>query len=264
MVSRFTKIFALAVVTLFAATSLQAGKVSAYLDAGYVDAKTAASKLKKAGFEVLTTYSPAGLDNISVIIYTSKSLKSMANKKMRGFAAIQRVMVDSKAKTLRVTNPVYWSKAFMQGDYKAGTDKTVTASLEKAFGNLTGTKDVLDEGDLKKYHFMMGMPYYDDMLELASGKNVRDKKKLFEVKLGNGSTLVGVKMSKAAEGFVNKIGTENAILLPYTILIEDGNAYGLHAKYYLAISYPLLSMGQFMKISSAPDTIKRALKKSLK
>ncbi len=113
---------------------------------------------------------------------------------------------------------------------------------------------------------MVAMPYYKDMLELKAGDalNVKEKKKLFEIKLANGSTLVGVKMSKGSENFIDKIGTDNAILLPYTILIENGKAYALHAKYYLAISYPLLSMGEFMKISSIPDTIERTLKKSLK
>jgi len=53
-------------------------------------------------------------------------------------------------------------------------------------------------------------------------------------------------------------------LLPYTVLIEGDKAYTLHAKYYLALSYPLLSMGQFMTISSVPDAIERKLKKAIK
>ena len=258
------KSFSWLIVFFIATASLQAEKISAYYDAAYVDAKSVASKLKKEGFTVLNTYSPAGLNDISVITYTNGKLKSLANKKKRGFAAVQRVMVDAKNKRVRMTNPTYWLKAFMQKDFKAGSDKALTASLQKAFGTLTGSKDALDEGDLSGYHFMMAMPYYEDMLELADGKSVDSKKKLFEVKLDNGSTLVGVQMSKTAEGFVDKIGTENAILLPYTVLIEEGKAYALHAKYYLAISYPLLSMGEFMTISSAPDTIERSLKKALK
>ena len=213
---------------------------------------------------MFATYSPASKENIKVIVFTNKKLKALANKKTRGFAAIQRVMVDNTAKTVRVTNPTYWLKAFMQKDYKAGTDTAVKSSLGKTLGKLTATKDVLEESDLAKYHFMMAMPYYEDMLELKKGATVNSKKKLFEVKLANGSTLVGLKMSKNTENFIDKIGTENAILLPYTVLIEDGNVYALHPKYYLALSYPLLSMGQFMNISSIPDAIERKLKKSLK
>lgn len=266
MSKMFSKFSAAIVLFLFAAVSLQAADVSAYYDAPYADAKTVKSNLGKAGFKVLTSYSPAGKSNLKVMVITNKALTSMASKNLRGFAAIQRVMVDSTAKNVRVTNPGYWLPAFMQKDFKAGSDTAITASLKKALGTLTPTKDVLKSSALSNYHFMVAMPYYKDMLELKAGDalNVKEKKKLFEIKLANGSTLVGVKMSKGSENFIDKIGTDNALLLPYTILIENGKAYALHAKYYLAISYPLLSMGEFMKISSIPDTIERTLKKSLK
>jgi len=261
MISKFSAVLLVLVVT---AISAQAAKISAYYTAPFATAKTVKSKLGKAGFKVLATYSPASKENIKVIVFTNKKLTANASQKTRGFAAIQRVMVDSSAKTVRVTNPTYWLKAFMQKDYKAGIDTAVKTSLGKALGKLTATKDVLNEGDLAGYHFMMAMPYYEDMLTLKKGATVNPKKKLFEVKLANGSTLVGVKMSKNTENFIDKIGVENAILLPYTVLIEDGNVYTLHAKYYLALSYPLLSMGQFMGISSIPDAIERKLKKALK
>jgi len=260
-ISNFSIIFVLFTMTM---VSVQAAKISAYYDAPYATAKTIKSKLGKAGFKVLATYSPASKANLKVIVFTNKKLKALASKKKRGFAAIQRVMVNSSAKTVRVTNPTYWLKAFMQKHYKAGTDASVKKSLTKVLGKLTTTKDVLDASDLSGYHFMMAMPYYEDMLELKNGTKINSKKKLFEVKLANGSKLVGVKMASSTEKFVDKIGVENAILLPYTILIENGKAYALHAKYYLALSYPLLSMGQFMSISSIPDAIETQLEKALK
>ena len=261
IISKFSTILILLAFTI---VTTQAANISAYYTAPYADAKTVKSKLGKAGFKVLTTYSPASKENIKVIVFTNKKLKALASKKSRGFAAIQRVMVDSSAKTVRVTNPTYWLKAFMQKDYKSGVDSAVKTSIGKALGKLTATKDVLKESDLAHYHFMMAMPYYEDMIELKKATDVKGKKKLFEVKLANGSKLIGVKMSKNTENFIDKIGTENAILLPYTVLIEDGKAYALHAKYYLALSYPLLTMGQFMTISSIPDAIERKLKKALK
>ena len=264
MSKMFSKLSATIVLFIFASVSLQAADVSAYYDAPYTDAKTVKSNLGKAGFNVLTSYSPAGKANLNVLVFTNPALTSMASKNLRGFAAIQRVMVDSTAKTVRVTNPGYWIPAFMQKDYQAGSDTAITESLKKALGTLTPTKDVLKSTALSDYHFMVGMPYYQDMIELKSGDTLSVKKKVFEVKLANGSTLVGVKMSKGSENFIDKIGENNALLLPYTILIENGKAYALHAKYYLAISYPLLSMGQFMKISSIPDTIERSLKKAVK
>lgn len=260
-VSKLSTIVAiLAMTTLFA----QASKISAYYDAPYAPTKTVKSKLSKAGFKVLATYSPASKANQKVIVFTNKQLTAQASKKTRGFAAIQKVLVDSKAKTVRVTNPIYWSKAFMQKAYKAGTATSAKKSIEKALGKLTATKDVLNEDDLSGYHFMMAMPYYEDMIELKASTKVNSKNKIFELKLNNGSKLIGVTMGKSTESFVNKIGIDKSILLPYTILIEGGKAYALHPKYYIALSYPLLSMSGFMNIMNVPDVIETNLKKILK
>jgi len=261
MISKISAVIAFLVVS---ATALQAGTMPAYYDASYASASSVKGKLTKAGFTVLATYHPAGKKNLSVMVVTSAKLKSIANKKTRGFAAIQRVMVDSSKKTVRVTNPTYWMKAFMQKSFNAGAAKSVTSAFKKALGKLSGVKDGLASGDISGFHFMMGMPYYEDMLELGKKHDVKASKKLFELKLANGSKLIGVKLPKGVEGFINKVGTNKALALPYTILIEGGKAYALHARYYLAVSYPLLSMGQFMKISSTPDAIELQLKKALK
>jgi len=264
MFKMFSKIALAIILFLFASAELNA-KESAYFSAPYADTKTVTAKLKKAGFKVLTTYSPAKKSYLKVIVVTNKALKSAASKPKRGFSAIQKVLVNTKAKTVLTTNPTYWLKAFLQKDYNANVANSTSKALGKALGKLTPTKDALDSEKLAGYHFMLGMPYYEDMLELKKGaKGVKGKKALFSLKLANGSILYGVKMSKSAENFISTIGEDKALVLPYTILIENGNAYALHAKYYLAISYPLLTMGEFMKISSIPDTIERALKKAVK
>lgn len=263
MSKMITKILTVSALLVATAVSAQAAKVSAYYTAPYASAKKVKSALANAGFKVLATYSPAGHSNQKVLIFTNKKLTALASKKSRGFAAIQRAMVDSKAKTVLVTNPNYWLAAFMQKGYKASVASSVKNSISKALGKLTPTKDTLKSGDLAGYHFMIGMPYYKEMIELK-GSKVKGKKKVFELKLANGSTLVGVNMGKTTESFVNKIGTDKAILLPYTILIEGGKGYALHPKYYIALSYPLLSMGDFMSISSIPDAIERKLKKIFK
>ncbi|WP_457605910.1 hypothetical protein [Nitratifractor sp.] len=255
------------ITTLFVVTSasvLQA-KESAYLQAHYANASTVVSKLKHAGFKVLGTYHPAGKSYLKVVIITSSTLKKAASRPKRGFAAIQRVLIDSKAKRVLATNPSYWLKAFLQKQYSPSTAKSTTAALKKALGTLTPTKDALKSGDIAGYHFMIGMPYYSDMWVLKKGVHgVKSDKVVFRLKLANGATLYGVKMPRSVEGFIDKIGRDKALVLPYTVLVEGGTAYALNAKYYLAISYPLLSMGQFMKISSTPDAIEKALKSSLK
>jgi len=259
-----TKLIVGVTILLSATLSVEA-KEAAYLNAPYADAKTVSKKLKRAGFSVLATYSPAKKSYLKVVVVTNSALKKAASKKHRGFAAIQKVLVNSQTQTVLTTNPTYWLKAFLQKEYRSGVAESTKKALSKALGKLTPTKDALPSSKLSGYHFMIGMPYYQDMLVLKKGaKEVKAKKRVFKLKLANGSTLYGVKMSKGAESFISTIGEDKALVLPYTILIEEGNAYALHAKYYLAISYPLLTMGEFMKISSIPDTIERSLKKAVK
>ena len=257
----FVKVAFATLLGVFAPATAQA-KVSAYFTAPYNDPATVASKLKSAGFQVLATYHPMKKKNLNVIVVTCPGLKKAASKPKRGFAAIQKVLVNTSAKTVLTTNPTYWLKAFLQKDYNGAVAKKATNKLKSALDTLTPTKDALSSGDLADYHFMIGMPYYQDMLVLKKGaKSVKASARVFSLKLNNGATLYGVKLPVSVEKFVSKIGEDKALVLPYTVLIENGTAYALHAKYYLAISYPLLSMGQFMKISSTPGKIEDALEK---
>jgi hypothetical protein len=213
---------------------------------------------------VLGTYHPAGKGYLNVILYTSGSLKRAAAKPKRGFAAVQRVLVNSKAKTVLATNPEYWLRAFLQNEYKPGMEAPATRGLGKALGKLTPGKDALSSGKLAKYHFMFGMPYYDEMITLKKGKRLSVSNRVFSLSLPNGSKVVGVRMPRNVEGFISKIGEDKALVLPYMVLLEKGQALMLNPKYYPAISYPRLSMGQFMKISDTPGKIEKALKSSIK
>lgn len=267
MTNLISKLSVALMLLLVSAISLQAEDISAYYDATYADDTQVQSKLEASGFNVLATYSPASKEHLKVLIFTNKELTTMASKKTRGFAAIQRVIVNTQAQTVRVTNPGYWLKGFMQDDYTAGSEKGILDAITQALGTLTPTKDVVAEDKLASYQYAMSMPYYQDMLEIKEGEGLAakiKKKKLFEIALDNGSTLVGIKMSKGTEKFIDTIGENNALVLPYTLLVEDGKAYALDPKYYLAMSYPLLSLGEFMKISAVPGAIERKLKKSFK
>jgi len=255
-------------ISIVTTLSVEAKEISAYYSASYQSIEEVQDKLKKEGFEVIANYSPAKKEYLKVVLFTNAELKTLASQKMRGFASIQRLILNSKEKTLQVTNPNYWLRAFMQKSFKQTEATKLEKSLTHAFGQLVSTKDVLDENEIAGYHYALSMPYYEDMVELKDEKEllqkIKKKKKVFELKLNNGSTLVGIKISKGTEKFIETIGEENALALPYTILIEEDKAYALQPKYYLAVSYPLLSLGQFMKISSIPDAIIRKLKKVFK
>jgi len=251
-------------------SNLMAKDVSTYEYAAFKNTDAVKSALTTQGFNVVGEYDAMANPNYHVIAYTNPTMKQDASKdEKRGFAAVQKVLVDKKDNTLVFTNPEYFLHAFLEDDFKEATAQNINKALATAFGKLTGSPDALDDDDLEGYHFMMGMPYYDDMIEVAKGKDLLVKLKknaganiVFELPL-KGATLVGVAMPTAngEKSYVPKIkGEKHSSFLPYMVLIEDDEAKILHPKYALAISFPKLSMGQFMSISSTPDDIEEYFK----
>ena len=257
---------------LIGANSLVADEISAYMTGTHVDAKSAEAKLKDAGFEVLANYE--SVKEGTTIVFTNSALKAEASKEGRAHVAVMRLFVDDKEKMISFTNPVYFGRAFMQDDYNNDVFSAVKNSINNAFAGLKPSKDKLDDDDIAGFHFMMGMPYYEDPDELAEGSNgdliakakayKNGEKLVFELKLSDKSTLLGYELGSKTKKFIKKIGRANAAVLPYCISIEDGKATSLAAKYYLAVSYPLLTMGEFMTISSVPGAIENDLLKPFK
>ena len=254
------------------ASDIEGQDISAYLKGAYIDADSAKAKLSDAGFEVIASYSP--VKKGTTLVFTNSALKTEGAKPKRAHAAVLRMFIDEKEKGISVTNPVYFGKAFMQDDYNHDVFNAQLKAINKAFPNLAGSEDKLNFDDLAGYHFMMGMPYYEDPEELGTGSNdellakakgyKKGKLVIFELKLSENSTLVGYEIGKKTKKFVKKIGRANAAVLPYCVAIEDGAATALAAKYYLAVSYPLLSMGEFMTISTVPGAITKDLTKPFK
>lgn len=248
------------------------GDVSTYLIGSYMSVEDASKALSSAGFEVIATYK--SFKKGKTLVFTNDALKSEASKKNRGFVAVLRLLVDDERHQISITNPIYFAKAFMQDDYNNKITSEVFTSLNSAFSNLKGSEDKWDFEDLESYHFMMGMPYYEDADVLKKGnqeeliakadKYKKGKNVVFKLKISDKSTLYGYKLGKRTSKFVKKTGTQNANILPYCILIEDGVAKALNAKYYIALSYPRLSMGEFMKIATVPGAIEKDLKKPFK
>jgi hypothetical protein len=116
---------------------------------------------------------------------------------------------------------------------------------------------------------MHGMPHYEDMTVVARGSKLLDKiknnkKVVFVQKLENGSTLIGVKLGKRTRKFTDRIGTNNAALLPYPILIENNEAKIMDPKYYISVMYPRLQMSEFMTIATVPGAIVKDCQRIMK
>jgi len=249
---------------LLASVSVLAEDVSSYLYGEYKSTSDVKSGLTSNGFEIIGEYDAMDDKQYHVVVYTYSALKQLASKESRGFAGVQKVLIDSKEKTLVFTNPDYFMAAFLQDDNNQKLSKAITAKLAAKFGTLSPSDCKLEDDDISGYHFMMGMPYYEDMIEIASGEGLdkvletnAKESIVFKLKLNN-STLYGVAMNteNGEKSYVPAIeANKHAAFLPYMVLIEDNKAKILHGKFYLAISNPDLSMGDFMNISSAPGDI---------
>ncbi len=239
---------------------VNAGRISAYLRGELMSKEEVIKALEGAGFTVLATPKVDKKGDLISVVFTNKALTSMASKKNRGFAASLRVLINKKENQISITNPIYMLKAFLQEDFDEAKAKKVLEDLRGAFKGLKNSDDDLKYQLLPKYQFMSGMPFYGDMEVIARGDDLLEKIKnnkrvLFVQKLDNGSTLIGVQLGKRTNKFTQRIGTNNAAMLPYPVLIEDGEAKMLEPKFYISIMYPKLKMSQFMTIATVPGAM---------
>ena len=236
------------------------GKISTYLRGKFVDVKTAEKMLKDAGFTILSISPVDKKKKLISIVFTDKTLTEMGSQKDSGFIGSLRLLVNKKDNHISITNPLYMAKAFMREQYNEAQAKEILNKLKTAFNGLINSKDQLKFQLLPKYQFMHGMPQYQDMVTVARGNNLLEKLKnnknvVFTQKLNNGTTLVGIQLGKRTSKFTSKIGTNNAALLPYPVIVSDTEAKILEPKYYISVMYPLLQMSEFMTIATVPGAI---------
>jgi hypothetical protein len=250
-------------------------------------------KVEGAGFEVVGSYSPYE-DAIILAITNDDLKKTAASSEFGGYAAGQRVSITKVGEEIQVsyTNPVYYAGAYRIED-TAGAASAL-ASLQSALGNMetfgTGDKELTSK-DLRKYHYMFGMEYFDDPSELAEydsqdeavaavEKGLAEGRggvsKVYRIDIpGKDETVFGVALSDAGcsgdEYIMSRIDKEavrSTAHLPYEILVSDGDVYALYARFRIAISWPHLPMIQsdtgatFFNIMCAPNAIEEALIKA--
>ena len=248
-----------------------------------VDATKAA--LTGAGLTVVGSYSP--YPNTTILAVTSDELRATAAKSEHGgFGAALRVAVVKAKDELQVsyTNPTYWAAAYRMGESKATADK-----LQTALGRVEefGARG-LTAAQLRKYHYMVGMEYFDEPSVLAEFDSHEDALKAVEAGLAAGKqgvtkvyrvdvagkkeVLFGVAMKgegaqktmddKYLMSEIDFKDMKSAAHLPYDILVADKKVLALYARFRIAISFPdlaIMGSNSFMNIMSAPETIRKAL-----
>ena len=74
--------------------------------------------------------------------------------------------------------------------------------------------------------------------------------------------VLGVGLESLEDGevtFLPKIGEAHVAALPYEIILQGTEVTMLHGKYRIALFWPELTMGTFMKIMSTPGDIEDTL-----
>ena len=245
-------------------------------------------------FEVLGSYSPADDDTLGVICVTHELLKEAATEAggLLGFASVLRVGLHATPDGTVVSymNPQYWGNAYFREDFPKVEDSyaTLEKKLHEALADLGesrfepfGSKKGKSEKKLRKYHYMMAMPFFDDVVELNSDTPYDDSIECIESRTAAEDSeveivyslkfperkmaLYGVALTgaKGEVKFLPKIDFKeprHVPFLPYEILVLEDKVVMLHGKYRIALSFPDLSMGTFMKISSTPGDIADALR----
>lgn len=248
------------------------GDISAYFEGKYIDSKKSISKLEAAGFEVLADYK--SIKKGKTIIFTCPTLKAEAAKEGRAYVGVMRMFIDEQEKSISITNPVYFGRAYMQDDYEHTRFSAVAAKIKAVFPDLKNSSDKMSYDELAAFNFTIGMPYYEDQEIIAEGPNSeliakakafnKGKKLVFELKLSNKSTLLGYKLSNDTARFPKKIGRRNSALLPWSISIEDKKAKILQGEYYIVLNYPSLDLDEYKEIRSIPRSVIKDLSRPFK
>ena len=248
------------------------------------------SKLTAGGFEVVGEYSP--YKDAHVIIVTNDALKQAASKSDFGaYGAAQRVSVTRNGDQTEIvyTNPIYMAAAYRMATDLASTRSALEAALgaEKDFGS----EKNLTAKDLGKYHYTVMMDYFDDPSTLAEydsqaealkavndslAKGLGGTAKVYQIDIpGKDESIIGVALKgKDADDCsgdeyimtrIDKASPRSTAHLPYEIVVSDGTAYALFARFRIAINWPHLPMmasetgATFMSIMCAPGAIEEAL-----
>ena len=250
-------------------------------------AQLAKEQLKAKGLNIVGEYSP--YKDTLIVVVTNSDLVTLASKsKFGGYGAAQRVAITKTKGKVQVsyTNPLYMAQIYRMKDDLSSVRKLLGSALGdvKEFGTTEG----FAPNELREYHYMMFMPYFDDHNELAKHKSYDAAVKAVEKGLSNPAlgvkkvyridlpskdeTVIGVGINNKKEAGRDQTVMENcdtaelkhSAHLPYEILVSGNKVYALHGKFRIAQSFPDLTMGTFMQISGAPGSIEELLAKVAK
>lgn len=180
------------------------------------------------------------------------------------------------------TNPSYLGYA-----YQVGSLESFANQLEQALGNSGnfGSEEGISANDLGNWRYMWGMPYFEDAVTLeefpsheaavesvanALNNPESDMRSVWRVDVGGEQTLFGVQLLRgywsdnklmSIMATLDTGGPKHTASLPWEILVYKNSVVYLPGKYRIALVFPDLSMGTFMRISDVPGQMDRSANK---
>ncbi len=266
---------ALALSPYYHGTKLQAGDVQSVMT--QVEAK-----LSKSGFDVVGKYAPSGLPGYGVVVVTDKALLNVVHKMGGASIVAAPIRIGVKADgSVSYMNLEYWLRAYLRKQYPLAdrTVRSTQAKLSKSLGAGKPFGGDVDRKDLADYQYMFGMEGFEsDKNLLMEHLEFEDAVKAIQTNLARGvgktakvyeiimpdkkMAVFGVAMNDPKEGegwWVKTIGTENIAALPYEIYVVNNKANHLFARFRIALGWPEVGMGSFMRIVEAPGIIQDTL-----
>ncbi len=249
--------------------------------------------LVTAGFTILGEYQPAMDETRWVFVVNSNEMIEAVQEigELTGFAAALRVglTVAEESVNISYTNPLYLGNAYFQKKFSDVEDKflIVQDSLKKAMATLGTVKDEpfgaekgMTPREIGHYHYMFGMEYFEDVVELTEFSSYKVGKSIIESKISKGGDtklvyayeipdhdlkLYGIALSgeTGEEHFMPIIDIntpKHTAFLPYEILLMGNTAVMMHGRYRIALAFPDLTMTTFSKIMSTPGDIEDLLR----
>jgi len=251
------------------------------------------ANLDSAGFMVLGEYAPANDIKRWVFVVNSEALIQAVQSVggLSGFASALRVAltVENGKVLISYTNPTYLGNAYFQkrfpdvDNYFSQIEQqfdTAMLELGEVKYEAFGAEEGLEAKELRKYHYMFGMEYFEDVVELNEFDSFAAGKKTIEAELIKGGNtnlvyayevpgkdlkLYGIALSgETGEGhflpIIDISKPNHTAFLPYEILLMGDTAVMLHGRYRIALAFPDLTMTTFGKIMSTPGNIEELMR----
>jgi hypothetical protein len=245
--------------------------------------------IKDAGFDVVGSYDVAGHSDLKVFCFSRDDLKATTAKyKDRGaLASVLKIGIRQEAGKTEVSllNPIYMFHAYFGENFKDQAkalnkiDQDAKNILVNNFGSLVSFGGSLEIDDLEEYHYKMMMPYFSDPTELEEYDSFEEGLAFIQRKIAaspkefklvyqqidqeNKTAVFGIGLLNPETGeghFLPIIGERHIAAMPYDIILQGKTVTMLHGKYRIALYWPELSMGTFMKIMGTPGDIEDAMK----